>query len=251
MPRPKKGSPEAKAWAAKMKASREAKKTEIPTTEPKEDIQTDVNVAELLKRIQELEANQKAAQTTQAVPQKPEITAQGMVGVFTKYITDPANYPDPTERLAQEPRLARFAFPENYELNFHVETSSYETKTGINTEEPRFHLDLIGKVFDDAGVATNKRYIMRKLVFHEDPQAALVIARDNNFPVDESDERTFLNEMRYLRMRDWIMDFFFPKPATSTGSKREEVIGNQLVEVYEISSETSQEIPFNDLRNPR
>lgn len=249
MPKKNMSPEERKAFGEKMKAAREAKKA--VATEPKEDIQTDVNVAELLKRIQELEANQKAAQTTQAVPQKPEITAQGMVGVFTKYITDPANYPDPVERLAQEPRLARFAFPENYELNFHVETSSYETKTGINTEEPRFHLDLIGKVFDDAGVATNKRYIMRKLVFHEDPQAALVIARDNNFPVDESDERTFLNEMRYLRMRDWIMDFFFPKPATSTGSKREEVIGNQLVEVYEISSETSQEIPFNDLRNPR
>lgn len=246
MPRPKKGSPEAKAWAAKMKASREAKKTEIPKTEPKEDIQTDVNVQELLRRIEELEANKRESEK-----QTPEVTAQGMVGVFTKYITDPANYPDPTERLAQEPRLARFAFPENYELNFHVETSSYETKTGINTEEPRFHLDLIGKVFDDAGVATNKRYIMRRLVFHEDPQAALVIARDNNMEVDKSDERTFLNEMRYLRMRDWIMDFFFPKPATSTGSKREEVIGNQLVEVYEISSEQSQEIPFNDLRNPR
>ena len=245
MPKKNMTPEERKAFGEKMKAAREAKKNQQPE-QPKEDIQTDVNVQELLRRIEELEANKRESEK-----QTPEVTAQGMVGVFTKYITDPANYPDPVERLSQEPRLARFAFPENYELNFHVETSSYETKTGINTEEPRFHLDLIGKVFDDAGVATNKRYIMRRLVFHEDPQAALVIARDNNMEVDKSDERTFLNEMRYLRMRDWIMDFFFPKPATSTGSKREEVIGNQLVEVYEISSETSQEIPFNDLRNPR
>lgn len=239
---------ERKAWGEKMKAAREAKKivTEIPTTEPKEDIQTDVNVAELLRRIEELEATKRESQK-----QTPEVTAQGIVGVFTKYTTDPANYPDPTERLANEPRLARFAFNENFELDFRVEISAYQDMRGVNNEEPRFHLDLIGKVFDDLGEPTNKRYIMKKLVFHEDPQAALVIARDNGMPVDKSDEATFLNEMRYLRTRDWLMGIFYPQPSTSTGSKREEVIGNQLVEVYEISSENSQDIPFNDIAKPK
>lgn len=250
MPKKNMTPEERKAWGEKMKAAREAKKwqkvTEVPKEEPKQDIQTDVNVAELLRRIEELEANKRDSEK-----QRPEVTGQGLVGVYTKYTTDPAAYPDPSERLAAEPRLARFAFNENFELSFRVEISSYETKTGMNVEEPRFHLDLIGKVFDDLGELTNKRYIRRRLVFHEDPQAAITIARENGIDIDEKDERTFLNEMRYLRMRDWIMDLFFPRPAKSTGSKREEVIGNQLVEVYEISSEQSQDIPFNAIAKPR
>lgn len=240
MPKKNMTPEERKAWGEKMKAAREAKKAIIQ--EPKEDIQTDVNVNELLKRIEQLE-REKA----NPLP-NTQVTPQGLIGVTVKYSTDPADYPDPCERLSEEPRLARFAFKENYELKFRVETASYEDKKGVNNEEPRFHVDLIGKVFDEAGEPTNKRYIMRKLVFFEDPQAALVIARDNGIEVDQSDERNFLNEMRYLRVKDWLMGYFFPVPATSTGSKREEVIGNRLVEVYEVSSVDSQEIPFDSLK---
>jgi len=242
MPKKNMTPEERKAWGEKMKAARLAKQK--PTlAEPVEDIQTDVNINELLKRIEQLEREKQSRPlpTTQVTP-------QGLIGVTVKYSIDPADYPDPCERLAAEPRLARFAFQENYELKFRVETASYEDKKGVNNEEPRFHLELIGKVFDEAGEPTSKRYIMRKLVFFEDPQAALVIARDNGVEVDQSDERNFLNEMRYLRMKDWLMGYFFPVPATSTGSKREEVIGNRLVEVYEVSSENSQEIPFEAIK---
>lgn len=233
---------EKKAWGAKMKAAREAKKTkEDIKVEPSPEIQSDTDVSELLKRVKELES--KLTQN-----QQPQVTAQGMIGTLTKYSLDPNKYPDPITRLANEARLKRFAFEDNYELKFDMTTVAYETRNGVNTEEPKFELQLIGKVFDEAGEPTNKRYIMRKLIFFEDPQAALTIARDNNLEIDQSDEDNFLNEMRYLRMRDWLMDLFYPKPANPEGRKREEVIGNTLVEVYEISSETPKSIPFDQIK---
>lgn len=232
----KKGSPEAKAWGEKMKAKRAE-----PKVQPSPEIQSDTDVTELLKRVKELES--KLTQN-----QQPQVTAQGMIGTLTKYSLDPNKYPDPITRLANEARLKRFAFEDNYELKFDMTTVAYETRNGVNTEEPKFELQLIGKVFDEAGEPTNKRYIMRKLIFFEDPQAALTIARDNNLEIDQSDEDNFLNEMRYLRMRDWLMDLFYPKPANPEGRKREEVIGNTLVEVYEISSETPKSIPFDQIK---
>lgn len=231
-----------KKASERMKAMHE-KREKAPNIPEGEDIQSDVNMNELLERIRELESNQRKEILPQA-----QVTDRGLVGIRVKYSTSTDKYPDPTERLALEPRLARFAFGENYELKFKQEIASYEDKAGINNEEPRFHLDLIGKVFDDMGEPTDKRYVMRKLVFFEDPQAALVIARDNDIKIEEEDEEKFLNEMRYLRCRDWLMGYFFPVPATSSGSKREEVIGNRLVEVYEVSSVDSQNIPFDSIK---
>lgn len=180
-----------------------------------------------------------------------QVGAQGqIVGVREKYILDPKRYPDPCERLANEPRLRRFAFKENYELNFEVSVSQYQTKDGVNTREPKFMLELHRVMFDDeTGERTNQRYTICRSIFHEDPEAALVIARDNGIEVDDSNEEKFLNEMRYLRMRDWLFEAFYPKPATPVKKKKEMVIGNRVVEVFEISSENSEKIPFDQIQN--
>jgi hypothetical protein len=79
--------------------------------------------------------------------------------------------------------------------------------------EPKFTIQLNRIVLNDQGEQTNKRYIARRLIFHEDPQAALVVARENNLAVDENNQKEFLDEMRYLRVKDWLFDVFWPKPA--------------------------------------
>lgn len=218
------------------------------------DIQSDPDTNEILRQLKELQesnALMRAALLNQPQPKSEGISigsAGRVMGVVEKYLVDPANYPDPTDRLKKESRLAPLAFEYNYELDYEVAVSNYENK-GINYKEPKFMLTLNRVVMDDQGQPTNKRYIARKLIFHEDPQAALVIARDNNIEVDQSDERVFLNEMRYLRARDWVFDIFWPKPADEASKVKDEVIGGTVVQVFTKSSVDPSDVDFNQLKS--
>lgn len=181
-----------------------------------------------------------------------------LIGEVDKYLVDPVNYPDPTPRLAQEKRLQTIAFNHNYELQYDFTIRSYETKTGINMREPEFTVTLLKVVLDDQGERVrvigkdgkphDKFYIARRLMFHEDPQAALVLARENNIMVDKEDEKTFLDEMRYLRVRDWLFGYLWPRPADSIEGVHEESIGGTIVQVYLKSSEEPSHVDFDQIK---
>ena len=218
-----------------------------------EQIAEDYNIDELMRQMREMKENMdlmravmlKGADTSR---ETPKMDRQGdLVGEWEKYLVDPAAYPNPTERLKSEPRLKPIAFDYNYEMDYEVGVSAYQTKTGRNIREPKFQITLNRIVMDDQGNPTNKRYIARKLVFHEDPQAAIVIARDNNIEVNEQDERLFLNEMRYLRVRDWLFDIFWPKPIDEKAQIRDEVIGGTVVQVFTKNSVNTSEIDFGSI----
>lgn len=183
--------------------------------------------------------------------QGPQLTSRGIVGTIDRYLMDPANYPDPRPRLQEEPRLKRFAFGDNYELTWEVVPTRYQTIDGVWQQEPKFTLELIGVAYDpDTGERTNRRYTITRGIFFEDPEAAIVVARDNGLEVDETNQKQFLDEMRYLRFRNWLMEAFFP-PISSAPKKdkKEMVIGNKLVETWEVSSESSERIDFGSLKN--
>lgn len=241
-----------KAMHAKKKAEKEvAQGKSFPdavdgssTVPPVKTTYSDADISELIRQVQELKSQQNIQ------PQGIQADQSGrLIGTFEKYLVDPKNYPDPSERLSNETRLQRFAFPLNYELVFSTAVSSYQTLDGINTKEPRFTLQLIKIVMDDDnGEPTNGRYMLYQMIFHEDPQAAIIVANEHGLEVDSSNEKQFLDEMRYLRMRDWLMDIFYPKAATSNKkNKKEMVIGNRLVEFYEVSGPDQQSIPMNEL----
>lgn len=230
-----------KAFGEKMKQAREAnrKSVEIHDNPPGDDGN---DYESLKKRVLELEALLTPKLST------PQVAGGKMVGTLEKYKLGADNYPDPIGRLARETRLSRFAFDDNYELNFVVGQSSYTTIDGIRTVEPKFTLQLIRKIYDeDTGEPTNKRYGVTQLIFHEDPDTAIAVARDNGIEVDTMNEKMFLDEMRYLRMRDWLMGCFFPEPPAAKSNKKEMVIGNRLVEVWEVSSESPERIDFSKL----
>ena len=245
---------ERKAFGDKMRASREERKQkEYETKEVGLDEEIHVapepgtdEILRQLKELQESNALLKAALLNNQ-GQTANIGSQGgVIGVVEKYLVDPANYPDPRERLSQEPRLQPMAFNLNYELTYDVAVSQYENK-GINYKEPKFMVDLKRVVLDDQGRPSGKTYMAKRMVFHEDPQAALVIARDNGIEVDKSNEKHFLDEMRYLRVRDWLFDIFWAKPANMNEKISEEVIGGRLVQVFTKNSEDSSKIDYDKI----
>lgn len=222
-----------KKFGAAAKARAEAKRAQKPIS-PTQANSDNADIGELLRRIKELE--------TRLQPQGPQVNNRGsLVGTFEKYITDPDYYPSPIERLAQEARLQRFAFKDNFELDFNIGLSAYETKDGVNTKEPKFTLKLVRIMYDDeTGEPTDNRYVACQMIFHEDPGTAIIIARENGVSVDDYGEKQFLDEMRYLRMRDWLLECFYPPAPVAATDKKEMVIGNRLVEVYTVNSEKSQ-----------
>lgn len=275
----KQASERAKARWAKIKeeemksevseqAGEQAVETDQVPTEPtpgNHDVIGGEQSIEQLKRdfeeLKALFASQNQQNQQKQAPQElsqVQVGARGMVGTFEKYTVDPANYDDPTARLAKEPRLAPFAFDYNYNLSFAVEVTQYETKDGINTKEPRFRIELSRKRYDEMGEPVTSRnmitgkdeqeaFLIGTFIFHEDPQAAIIVARENGLEIDETDQVRFLNEMRYLRARDWLMGIFFPAGLTQQTRQREEVIGGRLTQIITLSSENASSIPFNQL----
>jgi hypothetical protein len=248
---------------AKARAAKQAKNEEKETAPtPTDHGSTDPTVAELTKQVEELKALVANQQTSN--PQTDLISAlQAMagingaqisrgrvVGTTEKHSTDLTRYDDPRERLRKEPRLARIAFDTNYELEFDVGVTQYETKDGISLKEPKFHLKLNQIILDEDGEPTNRRMGKAQMIFFEDPATAMEVANRLGLPVDETNETAFLNEMRYMRMREWLFECFWPpKPNTDKGNQTEMVINGQVVQTWEVSTEGNARIPFDKLSN--
>lgn len=204
------------------------------------------HVAELTETVRRLQQQPAPA----ALPQTPQFGHTGrLVGTLEKHLVDPKAYPDPRTRLASA-MPPRIAFEHNYELGWEIQTTTYETKDGLNMKEPRFILELRKIVMDeDSGEPTKGRYVICKMMFHEDPQAALTIAHEKGLEIDEGNQKFFLDEMRFLRMRDWLLEAFFPpKPSQEKKSRKEVVIGGRLVEFFEVNDANPQALPFNELK---
>lgn len=220
----------------------------VPTTISTEDY------IDLLKQINEMKSMMLANQNQGS----PETSQKGMVGfsggalvgTIERYDVTPGAYADPRERLFLEQRLAPFAPQVNYELNWLVNTSEYTTIDNMRVKEPKFTLELVRIILDEeTGEQTNGRYIVCRLIMHEDPEAALVIARANGIDVEAMEEAKFLDEMRYLRMRDWLVECFYPAPIKKDHKKKEMVIGGKIVEFYEVTSETPEKIDFGSIKD--
>lgn len=214
-----------------------------PSDTVKETIETEPNLGELQKQIQELKDMQwalmKGAMAGQLAGTE-QASADGgkLTGTFEKYALSPDLYPDPSERLAEEPKLQRFAFKMNYELSYEVKEVSYTTIDGIRTKEPRFDLTLVRVMLDEeTGEDTDGRYDICRIILHEDPDTALTIARNIGFDMDSMDEQMFLNEMRYIRMRDWLLEAFYPPKPDPQKQKRDMVINGKLVQYWQKNAE--------------
>ena len=218
-----------------------------PTPEPSKST-GEANVDELRRRVGEMQDLLIKLMSQGGAPGGAQVTPTGVVGTTTKYSVDPKAYQDPTGRIADEPKLQRFAFRHNYELTWTITSWAYDTKDNLRYAEPKFDVELRRIMLNKDGEPTSKRFVIRRATFFWDPIAALAIAREQGYELPEQAEKPFLEEMMYLRVRDWVMEAFYPPQITETKrDKKEMVIDNRLVEVFEISSADSQTIPFEQL----
>jgi len=226
----------------------------VPET-PKESFVSQDNYDALKRQLDEvtqyLKLSQQFGGQPPQAPQSGAHIANGrVVGMTDRYSVDPGNYPDVTERLSNEPRLAQFAFPMNYDLDYEFQTTEYQTKEGIWQKEPRFKLELSRVKLDDEGKKTNGRYLIARAWFLEDPQSAITVARQNGYDVNEMEEKQFLDEMRYIQMRDWLLENFYPTKAFEKYSnKTDMVIDGKVVQYFEVTSQNSEAMPFDQLGN--
>jgi hypothetical protein len=102
---------------------------------------------------------------------------------------------------------------------------------------------------EETGEPTPGRYVVCQLVMHEDPETALVLARENGLQVNDEEEMLFLNEMRYLRMRNWLLDCFYPPKASPKQQRKDMVIEGRLVQYWEANTEDGgkERIDFSKL----
>lgn len=249
MPKKNMTPEEKKAWGEKMRAAKAAKAQErVEQPQLVEQIPEEPTVSELLKRIQELESQKFFNQPQN--PQSAQLTSRGIVGTTVKYSVQPKDYPSPVDRLFEEPRLKLQNFNRTwYDVEWSVVPIRYQTKDGLWYSEPKFQVKLVVIIPDpETQEPSNKRYVFHKATFFEDPDAAIQIAAEQKIDIPEELKKDFLDEMRYLRIRDWVMESFYPpKPTQGKMNKTETVIGNRLVEVYEVNSTESETIPFGEM----
>jgi len=233
-----------------------AKQAELPPIpeKPTEKIYSQDDVDALTKQVQEVMQLLKLQQSLGVQPQVqqqssgPQIQGGRVVGMTNRYSVDPDQYPDVRERLGDEPRLAQFAFKLNYDLDYEFQTTEYQTKDGLWQKEPRFKLELSRIKLDDDGNKTNGRYLISRAFFLEDPQSAITVARQNGFDVNEMEQKEFLDEMRYIQMRDWLLENFYASKAFDKHSnKADMVIDGKVVQYFEITSQNSEKMPFDQL----
>lgn len=254
---------ERKAFGDKMRALKAQKKTEatdtvlktpeevnLPKVEPVQPADYDANdVAAMMRYIKELESQNWRQNQSQHGQQGPQVINNKMTGTVEKYPINRKLYSDPVERLSNEPRLQPMAFKYNYELEFEIGTTTYTTIDNIRMQEPKFTLRLIRIMLDEVtGEPTNGRYVVCQMIFHEDPDTAVLLANQNGIDVDETNESQFLDEMRYLRMRDWLLECFYPAPIKDVSNRKTVAIDGKLVEYYEVNSERPAAIPFSNLK---
>lgn len=242
MPRPQKGSPEAKAWGAKMKAARSANQNN------KTDIKQNDDIEQLKAQIEELK---KAAFFSQPAPAAPSTKT-----VHVKHSFDPSIYPDPRTRLAAEDKLKPLAFGYHYELGWNISKWDSE-EDGLKIRQPRFELELWRKIPASEGDEFSppkpaRKALVKRGMFFEDPDSYIVIAGQQGVDVPEHLEKSFLDEMRYLSFRDWLFDALWPPKPTNIRKLSEEVIANRLMTTVEMTSDVggaTPAIPWDQMGN--
>lgn len=236
MPRKEMTPEERQAWGEKMRKARDAAKKakesmvsepEVTTTETQGDVitLTKAQFDELLKQVNE-------AKTSAPV-------AAAHVDAKVKELFPLSGYLSPVEKLYDEPKFARFALRNNFEIRWEVKPIKYQTAQGEWFVEPRFELTLLRRQFDEEGKEAAQKIVLGRSSFFEDPAANLIEAEQAGLTEDDLQTPEGLEKIRYWRYIRWIDEKLNPRRVINQAPKSNlTVIGGK---VYEVEAFSHQE----------
>lgn len=194
--------------------------------------------------------DQKADETAKALgmqsnQNKAVLSSQGVQGITYRYDIEKSHYPDPTERLMSEPKLANFAMKHNYRFRWSVDGEQFE-KHGMTFAEPRFTLELFRLLRDDDNEPTGRMALVARAMQHEDDFIVRMVASEmgllDQYPDTEEGFRMLRDEVRYWRLQQWLFSIFTPpKVKTFRRAPKQEVIAGKVVEVYDTEELTDHD----------
>lgn len=162
------------------------------------------------------------------------VSAQGGVqGRVVKHSLSKADYPDPTDRLYDDPQLKRHNLRDNYIFTWEVTGEQYQ-KDNVTYAEPRFIVSLYRRLFNDMDEDTGRAALISRNILHEDEFIAQIIADKLGLLENFSSTKEMMDEIRYRRIRDWLIPIFIPvKPEQHANRRTEMVIDGKAVEVFD------------------
>ena len=180
----------------------------------------------------DIDPAEKARETASMWPGARVSATGGIQGTVEKYPIDPSYYPNPLDRLYDDPAFKRHALRDNYLLTFNVEGLRYETADKLWYTEPQFTVELYRYIFDDDDNPTGQVARISRTIFLEDEFYATIVADKMGILSEFSDRREMMNEIRYVTIKNWLIGMF-TKPHLQHFKKqpREMVIDGKVVEV--------------------
>lgn len=162
------------------------------------------------------------------------VSAQGGVqGRVVKHSLSKADYPDPTPRLYDDPQLKRHGLRDNYIFTWEVTGEQYQ-KDNVTYAEPRFIVSLYRRLFNDMDEDTGRAALISRNMLHEDEFIAQIIADKLGLLENFANTKEMMDEIRYRRIRDWLIPIFIPvKPEQHANRRTEMVIDGKAVEVFD------------------
>lgn len=170
------------------------------------------------------------------------VSAQGGIqGRVVKHSLSSADYPDPTDRLYDDPQLRRHNLRDNYIFTWEVTGEQY-SKDGVTYAEPRFTVCLYRRLFDDEDMPTGKAALVSRNMLHEDEFVAQIIADKLGLLDNFGSTKEMMDEIRYRRIRDWLIPIFIPvKHEQHANHRTEMVIDGKVVEVFDTEKIVSED----------
>lgn len=209
-----------------------------PTGQPQSVMEA--MMLKLMAEIEELKKQKNPNTTPEAALQYtaqmqgvPVVGHNGIQGKLVRYPVESSYYPNPIDRLYDEPTLSRFNLRENYFFDWEVEGVEYE-KYGVTYAEPKFTVRLFRRLFDEDGQPNGKFALINRQIQHEDEIVARAAADKLGLTEKFESFQDMMNEMRYLRIRQWLLDLFKPpKVETHKNQPTQQVIDGKVVEVFD------------------
>ena len=202
--------------------------------------QKDQLLLKLLLEVDELKKTKNPDVTPEAALQytaqmqgQPVIGRNGIQGKLFKYPIEESFYPNPLDRLYELPELSRFNLKENYFFDWEVTGAEYE-KYGVTYAEPRFTIRLFRKMYDEEGQPNGKLALINRHIQHEDELVARAAADKLGLTDTFESFQDMMNEMRFMRIRQWVLDLFKPPKVETHKNKPTTMnIDGKVVEVFD------------------